>query len=179
MNMANSEVIARFIGVATEHDIIPADEAKGKAPQVFVRLRVTEGDDAGRELPWYGSLKEGKAQEITFKQLRAMGWQDNDVTKLTGLGSTKVEITETQDEYPAGSGKLKSRFMVWAFRGERGDRPQLRDEDKKDFARRYKALAASVEAIPVTEVNSAPAELPPARTRNTAAGGPPASGPAY
>ena len=154
------EVTNRFVAVAQPEtfDIDPGDEKK--APSIFGKLLVVDGPDAGRQLPWRGSLAELKpgskmaAQEITFKQLRSMGWQDNDIVKLTGLGSTKVEVTETMDEY---NGKVRPQYSVWDFRGERAT---LRDEDKKDFAKRFKALAAAAPVVVVSATNAAPEVLP-------------------
>lgn len=158
------EVTNRFVAVALPEtfDIDPGDEKK--APSVFGKLRVIEGPDIGRDLPWRGSLAEMKpggkvaAQDITFKSLRTMGWQDNDIVKRTGLGSVKVEVTETMEEY---NGKVRPQYSVWDFRGER---QTLRDEDKGSFAKKFKALAAAHEVAKVSAINAAPAELPEART---------------
>jgi hypothetical protein len=162
----STEITNRYVAVAVSHDINPGGEAKDDgtltSPFVFVKLRVVEGDDIGKELNWRGYLVGG-AQPITVDQLRAMGWSDNDITKLTGLGSVKVEVTERMDEYPAGSGKFTPKYSVWPYRGER---PTLRDEDKKDFAKKFKALALEKPAIKVTASNAAPTELPPAKERN-------------
>lgn len=164
----STEITNRYVAVATSFEIDPggAEKQSGSgltSPSVYVRLRVIEGDDIGKELHWRGYLVGG-AQPITVEQLRAMGWSDNDITKLTGLGSTKVEVTERMEEYPEGSGKFNAKYSVWAFRGER---PTLRDEDKRDFAKKFKALALEKPALKVTAANAAPADLPPVRPRDT------------
>lgn len=164
------EVTNRFVAVALPEtfDIDPGDEKK--APGVFGKLLVVEGPDAGRQLPWRGSLAEMKpggkvaAQDITFKSLRTMGWQDNDIVKRTGLGSVKVEVTETMDEY---NGKVRPQYSVWDFRGER---QTLRDEDKASFAKKFKALAAAAPAVAVTALNAAPEVLPELKTAAAPAG---------
>lgn len=161
-----TEITNRYIAVATSFDINPGGEPKPDggttSPFVYVKLRVVEGDDIGKELHWRGYLVGG-AQPITVEQLRAMGWNDNDITKLTGLGSVKVEVTERMEEFPEGSGKFNPRYSVWPFKGER---VTLRDEDKRDFAKKFKALALEKPAIKVTAQNAAPTELPPAKRRD-------------
>ena len=153
--MANGEIIFRATGVALPEtfSIDPGDGDK-KAPAVLGKVRVLDGEKAGQDVFFRGGLKEGKNSEITVNQLRAMGWQDNDITKLTGLGSTKVEITGQLDTY---NGKTRMQYTFWAYRGERAT---LRDDDKASFAKRFKMLAAQSPVVKVTEANQAPAELP-------------------
>lgn len=172
--MANGEIIFRATGVALKDTftIDPGDEqaTPPKAPAVVGKVRILDGEKAGQDVFWRGGLKEGKNQEITVNQLRAMGWQDNDITKLTGLGSTKVEVTGQMDEY---KGKSRVQYTIWAFRGERAT---LRDDDKASFAKRFKMLAAQTPVVKVTDANSAPADLPVAKLSDEAAQFPPLPG---
>jgi len=172
------EVSNRYEGVAIEHDIQPDQErADGstKSAQVYVRVRlVSPPEHAGREIAWYGSLKEGRAQEITAETLRVMGWKSNDIVTCDGLGDTKFVVVEKMEEY---KGKTRPRYMV--FSNEPKEHPTLRDEDKKDFAKRFKALAASVPAREVTEATRAPAQLPEASAKRAAASVAAPAGPSF
>ena len=153
----------RYVCVAVDHSIIEAStKADGteKAPSVAVTLRVVEGPDAGLEVYWYGSLKEGQAQEITAKTLRAMGWNCNDITALTGLGDLKVALVGSEGEY---MGKPQQRWNVWEIKTPA---PRLAEESKASFADRYKALGVSVPVVTRSEANEAPENIPAPLARN-------------
>lgn len=62
-------------------------ETKAGDPQVRVRFKL-DGD--GSEITWFGSLKEGKAQEITVDALLVMGFTGSDLTALEGGSGSKV-----------------------------------------------------------------------------------------
>jgi hypothetical protein len=117
-------------------------------------------NEEGKTFFLYLSLKEGQAQEISAKTLRTLGWKCNDITKLEGLGSCRVDVVEYEEEY---KGKVRSKFDVWPTRGPR---PTLRDEDVANFAARFKALAVSAPVIEIGEHNAAPAVIPAARPTN-------------
>lgn len=136
----------RFVCKATSFEIIDGDERK--APQVAVQLQVIEGPESGRMLSWFGSLHEN-AQQYTAEALRNMGWNCNDITALTGLGSTKVHAVAKQSEY---MGKVRTQYMIFGF----ASRNTLPRDAKASFAKQYKALAASVKPIEVTDSNRVP-----------------------
>lgn len=52
-------------------------ETQGGDPQVFIKF-----DVAGEDITWFGSLKEGKAQEISLKALLAAGFTGKDISEL-------------------------------------------------------------------------------------------------
>ena len=133
-----------------------------KAPDVFVTLRVTEGPEAGFELFKYGSLHDN-AQQYTVEMLRTLGWNCNDITALTGLGSTKAIAVAKVREYKG------ERQLEWMIFPVKTPKPTLEADQNASFAARYKALAASIAPIERTELNAGiPVEqLPAAKTRST------------
>jgi hypothetical protein len=145
---------------------------KGDKPDdqgsVFVKLRVCEGPETGKDIHWYGSLNGGAAQ-YTIEALRSMGWTCNDITQLEGLGSAKVVLIGKANEF---NGKTSQRWMVFPVRVPA---PRLEADAKASFAERFKALAVSTEVIKLAEVNAA-GPLPEARTSTN--GAPKADGPA-
>lgn len=56
-------------------------ETQAGDPQVFVQFSV-EFPDGAADMTWYGSLKEGKAREITLNALLNLGFKGKDVTDL-------------------------------------------------------------------------------------------------
>lgn len=131
------------------------DEEDGKAPQIGVELRVTEGEHAGKEIFWYGSLHEN-AQQFTVEALRTMGWRCNDITALEGLGSVKVIVVEKPAEMYTDKRTGKQRMgspklQIWPVKTPK---PTLEADKAKSFASRFKALAASVAPTEVTELNA-------------------------
>lgn len=164
----STEIISREVVVALP-ETFGLEQKEGKdAPTVVGKVRVVEGATAGREQLLYMSLVGGAA-EITMKQLRALGWNCNDITALTGLGSVKADMTGKNEEY---NGKVRARYSIWASRV----RPTLRAEDQKAFAAKFKAMAAGLKdsIVPVTAETAAPTTLPEARATNGAA---PVAGP--
>jgi hypothetical protein len=159
-----SEIIFRSSAVALPETFgLEPNKDPNKEPTVVGRVRCIDGEHAGKEITLYLSLVGGAA-EITMKQLRAMGWNSNDITTLDGLGSVKFDLTGKNEEY---NGKTKVRYSVWPARV----RPTLRAEDQKAFAARFKAAAAGLKdsIVAVSDANRAPAELPAARITNGAA----------
>lgn len=161
----------RYTAQAVSFEIYEGEN--GKAPQIGVKLRVTEGAEAGKEIFWYGSLHEN-AQQYTAEALRAMGWSCNDITTLEGLGALKVIAVEKQEEY---KGKMKTKYMIFPVKTPK---PTLEADAKSSFASRFKALAASVAPTKVTAENTGLAvdELPVALPKNGATATVTADGPA-
>jgi hypothetical protein len=65
--------------------------SKQGSPQVSVRFATAEGS-----IDWIGSLKEGKATEITTQALAAMGYDGENDGSVNG---NKVEIKTQEEEY--------------------------------------------------------------------------------
>ena len=158
--MAKGEIVAKYPAVAVGFNIAPAEGEK--APKVEVEMRGLENEE-GKTFFLYLSLKEGQAQEISVKTLRNLGWKCNDITKLEGLGDTKVTIVEKREEY---KGKMRAHYDVWP-----ASRPTLRDDEAQGFAAQFKALAAAFQPIARDENNAAPTTIPEPRATNGAKGG--------
>lgn len=85
-------------------------------PQVMILFNFQDHENAPREMTWYGSLKEGKAQEYTLKTLLYCGFSGSDPAEIAdGIESglldhiTPVKITVEEHEY---EGK-KSMRVSW------------------------------------------------------------------
>ena len=88
-------------------------------PQVLILLNYNDEENAPHEVTWFGSLKEGKAQEITLRTLLDCGFSGSDPVDLAdGTDShlldviTPVRITIEEHEY---QGK-KSLRVQWINR---------------------------------------------------------------
>lgn len=88
-------------------------ETQAGDPQVFIQFAV-DGPEGEETMTWFGSLKEGKAQEITLKAVLAAGFQGKDVTELvdgTDGGAipleTEVSLVVEDDTY---EGKTRQRI---------------------------------------------------------------------
>lgn len=66
-----------WIGTVTDYGI---PESTSAYPQVYVTFDVAS--DPTVSMTWFGSLKEGKAREITLKALLTLGFQGKDVDVL-------------------------------------------------------------------------------------------------
>lgn len=167
----------RYVCQAESFQLYDADEEKGTAEQIGVKLRVIEGPETGRDIFWYGSLHEN-AQEFTAQALRDMGWSCNDITACQGLGRTKVHVVEKHDTYTDSRGKTRKsvKWQVWPIRTPK---PTLEADKTASFAAKFKALAASVKPVERTEHNAGLDELPPPKApvpTNGTASGPALSG---
>lgn len=81
-------------------------QKEGKDPQVAILFEFEDQDRDRHEMTWFGTLKEGKGQEITLKALLACGMTGNDVAALAdGVESnvldaaTPVSIVMAQQTY--------------------------------------------------------------------------------
>ncbi len=81
----------RYTAKITDYGIGTTQAGK---PQIIITLSVADKDGKAHDLTWYGSLNEGKAQEITFKTLFACGFWGNDVDALAnGPQSNLLDMT--------------------------------------------------------------------------------------
>jgi hypothetical protein len=85
-------------------------------PQIMIILGFDDGQP--RELTWYGSLKEGKAREITIKALLACGLKGNDIDGIAdGIGGgpldadTPVSITVEYETNQNGKSFPRVRWI--------------------------------------------------------------------
>ena len=104
-------------------------ETKAKELAVIINFKVkkTEGDYT--DMMWQGSLKEGRAREITLDALLVCGLSDNNlerVAKGDGLDKEKVvQVTIEQEEY---NGKMYDRIR-WINEVGSGQKEMLAASD--------------------------------------------------
>lgn len=64
-------------------------------PQAMILFEYNDLDGHRHEVTWYGSFKEGKAQEITLKALLTCGFRGNDPSVLSeGVLSEALELAK-------------------------------------------------------------------------------------
>ena len=85
--MAGYEV-GRFPGKVTDYGI---GETQAGDPQVFVTFDV-EFSLGVQSMTWFGSLKEGKAREITLKALLALGMKGGVEALLDGPDGAAIRV---------------------------------------------------------------------------------------
>lgn len=90
-------------------------ETKEGAPNIMIHFGFNDSDGDPHEMTWFGSLKEGKAQEISLKALLTCGFTGNDPVELAdGIHSgvldsiQPVRLTIDENEY---QGKRSMRIL--------------------------------------------------------------------
>jgi hypothetical protein len=84
-----------------------------------------------------------KTIDRTFEELRICGWQSDDLTDTTGLGSTEVELVIEAEEF---EGKTRSKVQ-WVNRpGAIALKAPMSADQAKEFAARMKERAAAARA---------------------------------
>lgn len=74
-------------------------------PQIAIELQVTEGDLIGESITLYGAFTDA-AHPYTFKTMRTLGWEGDDLGDLTGIDKNEVSFVVAEEEYN-GERKLK------------------------------------------------------------------------
>lgn len=88
-----------------------AHTSKGD-PQVAVDLVITEeeSDHCGQHRTWYGSFTD-KSTERTLQSLRFLGWDNDDLSQLTGIDQNEVWVTITHEEDLEGVLRDRAAFI--------------------------------------------------------------------
>lgn len=129
-------------------------QSKTGTPYVAVRFELV---DLGEYITWYGYLTE-RTQDRTMESLRHCGWDNDDITRPTGLNEIEVELVVERETY---EGKTRAKVQ-WVNRiGGRALKVDEVDErTRRTFAAQMKAAAvASRKGMPVKPPK--PAEPPP------------------
>lgn len=135
------------------------DDGTTGSDAVKVDLKVVKCDKdpsrVGQVFQEYLYLTE-KSYEFTLEKLRILGWTCNDITELEGLGSTRAAGVINTETY---NGNARERMGIFAIKAPA---PELEGNAKADFAKRFKAAAAKVAKVQVTDFNRGleRAELP-------------------
>lgn len=101
----------RYLGKVKQYGI---GTTKAGDPNVTVIFGFKDNLNQERELTWFGSLKEGRAREITIDALLVCGFKGNDIGALaggpeTGLLdlNTDVDLVVENEEY---NGKVSTKI---------------------------------------------------------------------
>ena len=80
--------------------------------QVAVTLEFLDGgeDVEGRQMTWYGSFSE-KVVTRTFESLRLLGWQGDDVSDLSGIGSTEAFAVVGYEDDREGNTRARVKWI--------------------------------------------------------------------
>lgn len=106
-------------------------------PQIGVELVVTQGEFTGETIVWYGYFSDA-AQEITFRQLRTLGWEGDDLSNLAGIDKNEVTVYLKEEEYN-GEYNLKVKGIYPL--GGAGIANPMSDAEAKAFAAQQKGNA--------------------------------------
>jgi hypothetical protein len=102
----------------------------GGNPQIGVELVVTQGPNAGERITWYGYFTD-KAKEITFRTLRTLGWEGDDLSNLAGIDKNEVTVYVKNEEYQGvWSLKVKGIYPL----GGAGLANPMSEAEAKSFA---------------------------------------------
>jgi hypothetical protein len=68
--------------------------SKKGTPQVEVRFEIYDGEDAGKQISWYGYFPESsqEASAITIETLRTCGWNGDDLRDLSTIEGNFVSL---------------------------------------------------------------------------------------
>lgn len=149
-------------------------ETKNGDPQMQVEFQLADADGNPHTLNWFGSFANEKAEQITIKALRTMGWTGDDLVHIDALPND-VQLVVVNEEYPEGSGVWSTKIR-WVNAAGGITRPL--DEGKAaSFAERMKARIAAFDAKnPALKVQRA--EAPKGAPRAAAPARPAAAQPA-
>ena len=137
---------------------------KGEKPQVAVELEVTEGEDAGQRITWFGYFSE-KTEGRTLESLRTLGWQGDDLDDLSTATGDCMFVVE-QEEW---EGKVSAKVKWINKAGGLALSAPMDANQARSFAERMKGKAiASRMAAQGSGTAPAPAKPRPASAQRQA-----------
>lgn len=108
--------------------------------QVAVAVEFLDGPNKGRRSVWYGSFTENAADR-TMESLRYLGWNNDDLFNMTGLGES--EAVGVVEEEEGNDGKRRVR-VKWINRVQGpAFKNRLDDVQLKAFSQRMKGKAVA------------------------------------
>lgn len=136
------------------------ESGEKKTPCVDVMFRIEEGDHAGEEIGWQGWMTD-KAVKTTFRALRNMGWQGDNVTELVGIDQNIVELDVQRETY---EGKTRTK-VKWVNRPGGFRASPLATDQAKAIAAKFKGYAIesrkeAAKSGPAAHEKEAPARTP-------------------
>jgi hypothetical protein len=106
---------------------------KANSAQVTVNFKNTETNES---INWWGSLKEGKAREITIKNLFLMGFSGDDIAQIAsgieGGALNHIQEYELVIEEHEHEGKKSKRVKFINLPGSGGIKNKLDETSAKD-----------------------------------------------
>ena len=116
--------------------------SKGGTEEVAVQFLLLEGPDEGKSITWWGYLSDGAADR-TLESLLFTGWDGEDVSALTGLGSQDVVLKIEESTYQ-GTKKTK---VAWVNRLSRGPKngKAMEDSQKLSFAEKMRGRTLALQ----------------------------------
>lgn len=111
--------------------------ASNGTEQIAVALSPSSGPSAGDSITWYGFFTES-AQEITYRQMRTLGWAGDDLSDLSGLDTNEVSFTVKTENY---QGKDRQKVAGIFPLGGVVLKNEMTPEQLKAFAARQKGNA--------------------------------------
>jgi hypothetical protein len=105
-------------------------KTKSGNPQIGVELMVSQGDGLGERITWYGYFTDA-SKDITFRTLRTLGWEGDDLSNLAGIDKNEVTVYLKEEEWEGKwSLKVKGIYPL----GGAGIANPMSDAEAKSFA---------------------------------------------
>ena len=142
---------------------IPGSQAFGQSSngneQVAVAIEFIDGPNHGRRAVWYGSFTE-KTEDRTLEALRYLGWSNDDLFNMEGLGDVEAEAVLEEEEGQDGKFRVRVKWIN-RVRGPAFKTP-LNDGQLKAFSQRMKGKAIATRQ----RVEQSGYKPPPSSARN-------------
>jgi hypothetical protein len=110
--------------------------------EIAVQFLILEGPDEGKRITWWGYLSDAAADR-TLESLLHTGWDGEDVSVLTGLGSKDATIVIQEDTYK-GVKRTKVAWVNQLSRGPTNDKA-MDDSQRTSFAERMRGRTIALQ----------------------------------
>ena len=152
----------KYFDVKGVHYEVDGGSADSK-PNVNIKMVVTRGPDAGRDL-WYRGYLTEAAAEYTLKALKALGWIGPELDNKEGFGSILATAVEDDDTWTTPEGEERTSRKVKFINEYKPRALKAKNEAPKDFLKQFRALAKSIAGpehrVPAPAVVEAPTPDP-------------------
>jgi hypothetical protein len=110
--------------------------------QVAVLFEIREGEQKGQRMTWFGFFTE-RAAERTLESLRNAGWQSDDLSDLSTVGSRDCQIVVEEETDQNGQPRDRVRWVNSLGPGRVQLKQEMSADQKRAFAARMRGLAVS------------------------------------